>query len=580
MHAATPWDCSAMLNMQRIKSMVYPLSECMVRAWNSYVHSPNEERYSENWNKLTPGKCYVVVQRSVSKPEWKYAMEPVAISSDLCSRDMISAAAVMRFVKYVHLGEPVAEQRRSGIELRKKTMQRKMLYWKETPQEQVEFVFDEEDTDFDVDQLSTLLQTSSAYANMFTYSLAEEYALVFESIAGDGRMHTIDPWGPIPGSATIEIYDIWSAGWRSKIRTYTPYFDPLNPPRVSSLSMQKADRWWASINNKLARNVAAEVAAVRIQRAWRKAAVILAKCRPSSGAHSSASPAATSHAATMHICGPAWDCSALLNMQHIKKMIYNLGGGTGIMRSWENYVHHVPPLRYHGYSHIWDELVPGKCYLVVQRSKTIERVSAAAVMRFVKYVHLGEPVAEQRRSGIELRMKTMQQKMRYWKETAEEEMYFLEDGDDDGYYYTMAGDYGNACDAYKNAFIDSLAEENALVFESIVGPERMHTIDPWGPVLGGDIIIEIYDVCSADWRKWDKSNGEVVWYTMNTLEIARMNKLVSLSLDTQRILLDVAAMRIQRAWRKAMMDPRYSLCKKRLREEHGELDDLSGPRKK
>lgn len=86
-------------------------------------------------------------------------------------------------------------------------------------------------------------------------------------------------------------------------------------------------------------------------------------------------------------------------------------------------------------------------------------------------------------------------------------------------------------------------------------------------LFGGRIATALYDYI----------NGGGYIHSDNEIGKVRLNHLEALNVHFVREY--VAAMRIQRHWRKARASPQYYLCRKRLREEFEKDENLKKNRK-
>jgi hypothetical protein len=216
------------------------------------------------------------------------------------------------------------------------------------------------------------------------------------------------------------------------------------------------------------------------------------------------------------------------------------------------------------YSHLWSQLTPGKRYVVSLEDHVHDTILGANIMQFIEYKEITETeLVSARKTGIEMKIRLAKKYQEYVSE-------LIDEGDEDPEEDESVDDiYYNCRRTVKNLRVEGAVMSCMLLRFKCLDSGRVYEMDPCGVdnfhqfhVM--DIVSRgwsyVHDISTYDdggWKHYDSDNVKAK---------ASMRRLdAEYARHVQR---EVAAMRIQRQWRKAQMVPFYNLCRKRLRTEY------------
>jgi len=218
------------------------------------------------------------------------------------------------------------------------------------------------------------------------------------------------------------------------------------------------------------------------------------------------------------------------------------------------------------YGSDWMNLRVGKAYLVIVDEENTHYEDtwdlAGNVMVFQKYEKLDAKTIAARQSTVDVLLDSLKQLRDSYDS---DDSTYTEGGDEDTLY--QLGQARRMIKKYCHM-------ENYQFHFWDVRNKTMHIIDPCAERRGR---IEILDLASSGWAQCE--DGYIInphWQKFPTNHVRgreTMNKLRRLT--AQYVWQEVAAMRIQRGWRKANADPKHTLCKKRLRREFEEYEEAA-----
>ena len=207
-----------------------------------------------------------------------------------------------------------------------------------------------------------------------------------------------------------------------------------------------------------------------------------------------------------------------------------------------------------------DILDPGRPYVVCYfiKRNDIFHIFAANMLVFSRYVRV---CSETQRTRENLR-----------KIYINKTISLLSNVEEDEYEYSDDDEYDERVSETKQSYREQLTELRndimCLYHLEFKDPStgECFVIDPYAHLLNQEGEFRVCNVLSHD---WNRTFHYSVDYADRSKALRRMDALrARIASDTWK---EVCAMRIQRAWKKCMIDPAYTLCRKRLYEEYEEL---------
>lgn len=219
-------------------------------------------------------------------------------------------------------------------------------------------------------------------------------------------------------------------------------------------------------------------------------------------------------------------------------------------------VDHRPHFAAYGERKAWRTLAPGQAYLVIATRKgglpKVPTMLAAAVLKFVRYEGVSEEELTRRDAHID------------FYETAKYSELVSVDADDDN------DDLTNRTRELR------LRAAWIPVFAAIDDPTTTYKIDAFSPLVqipcAPGATVEIRSLLSTGWDYYSTGGYYSPRPDLVAASKARLREW------RQRLAVDLAVLRIQRAWRAALFNPHTPLGKKRLLEEFAKLAEFAEER--
>ena len=215
------------------------------------------------------------------------------------------------------------------------------------------------------------------------------------------------------------------------------------------------------------------------------------------------------------------------------------------------------------YNELWSQLIIGKRYVVSLADCNRDVVLGANVMHFMGYRAITDTeLVAARKAGIDMKIRLAKKYREYLSDLMDEgEEDPEEDEDVEDMYYKCRR-------AVKNLRVYGAVMSRTLLRFKCTESGRVYDMDPCG--IDHRHRFHVMDI---DFRGWSYicrvnsyENGEWIYHgTDNTQAQTSMRRLDAGY--AQHIRREVAALRIQRQWKKARMVPAFHLCRKRLRDE-------------